>query len=78
MNRAGGEPDLAVANFGANTVSVLLNAGNGTFAAKVDYPVDSDPSSITAVDVNGAGTLDLAVTNFQSDTVSVLVDTCAP
>ena len=32
-----GKPDLAVANYSGNTVSVLLNNGNGTFAAKVDY-----------------------------------------
>ena len=30
-----GKPDLAVANLGNNTVSVLLNNGNGTFADPV-------------------------------------------
>ncbi len=33
-----GKPDLAVANSYSNTVSVLLNPGNGTFDNKVSYP----------------------------------------
>src|SRR5262245_61694155 len=32
-----GKPDLAVVNR-INTVSVLISHGDGTFAAKVDYP----------------------------------------
>jgi hypothetical protein len=32
-----GKLDLAVANSGANTVSILLGNGDGTFAPKVDY-----------------------------------------
>src|SRR4051812_33406776 len=36
-----GKPDLAVANQYAYTVSVLLNSGNGTFAAATSYAVGS-------------------------------------
>src|SRR5437867_934389 len=32
-----GKPDLAVANSGSNTVSVLLGQGDGTFGLKADY-----------------------------------------
>jgi len=32
-----GNADVAVANTYTDTVSVLLNNGNGTFAARVDY-----------------------------------------
>jgi len=49
-----GKPDLAVANSG-NTVSVLLNNGNGSFAARVDYPTGGGPESIAAADLNGEG-----------------------
>src|SRR5262249_32962226 len=48
-----GKPDLAVANYNSNSVSVLLNNGNGTFAAKADYPTGSLPRSIVAADLNG-------------------------
>ncbi|MBM4283471.1 MAG: VCBS repeat-containing protein, partial [Deltaproteobacteria bacterium] len=38
-----GKVDLAVANINADTVSVLLGNGNGTFQTKVDYPVGANP-----------------------------------
>ena len=45
-------------------MSVLLNDGNGTFAAKVDYPTGLAPrSSVAAADLNGDGKPDLAVAN---------------
>ena len=44
-----GSPDLAVANRNSSTVSVLFNNGNGTFAAKVDYP-GTFPFSVAVVD----------------------------
>lgn len=34
-----GKPDLAVANSVSNTVSVLLGAGNGSFAPQVAFGV---------------------------------------
>ena len=58
-----GKPDLAVANSGGDTVSVLLNNGDGTFAAKVDYPTGTRPLSVAAADLNGDGKPDLAVAN---------------
>ena len=38
-----GKPDLATANATADTVSVLLNRGNGTFAPRLDYPTGGAP-----------------------------------
>jgi hypothetical protein len=67
-----GKPDLAVANQGDNTVSVLRNLGKGTFAARVDYPTGVVPSSVTALDVDGDGKPDLAVTNYLGSSVTVL------
>ena len=39
-----GKPDLAIANSGANTVSVLLNRGDGSFQAKLDYATGAGPN----------------------------------
>ena len=50
-----GKPDLTVANLDANTVSVLLNNGDGTFATKVDYATGYNPVSVTTGDFNGDG-----------------------
>ena len=39
-----GKPDLAVANYGSNTVSVLLGNGDGTFQAAMSYDSGSIPT----------------------------------
>ena len=73
-----GKPDLAVANYSSNNVSVLRNtgsAGSPSFAAKVDYPTGTNPYSVAIGDLDGDGKPDLAVTNNSSATVSVLRNT---
>jgi 6-phosphogluconolactonase (cycloisomerase 2 family) len=72
-----GKPDLAVANYGSNTVSVLRNTSTsgliaaGSFAAKVDFTTGTDPYSVAIGDLDGDGKPDLAVANLSSNTVSV-------
>ena len=68
-----GRTDLAIANNGDNTVSVLLGNGDGTFQPQVTYAVGSDPDAIVAGDFNGDGRTDLAVANSHDSTVSVLL-----
>jgi hypothetical protein len=68
-----GRLDLAVANSGDGTVSILLGNGDGTFAPQVPYTAGSGSSSLVAGDFNGDGHLDLAVTNSNDNTVSVLL-----
>jgi VCBS repeat-containing protein len=63
-----------VANHNSDTVSVLKNNGDGTFAAKDDYATGDDPISVKSVDVNGDGKFDLIVANASSNTVSVLIN----
>ncbi len=64
-----GDQDLAVANAGVsrfylgNTVSILKNRGDGTFANGVDYAAGNGPSSVFASDLDGDGDIDLAVAN---------------
>ncbi|WP_169216585.1 FG-GAP-like repeat-containing protein [Brasilonema sp. UFV-L1] len=69
-----GKPDLAVVNFNDNTVSVLLNNGNGTFGTASNFAVGSNPVSVTTGDFDGDGKLDLAVANNNSNNVSVLLN----
>jgi hypothetical protein len=62
-----GKSDLAVANFGSSTVSVLRNTStsgsltSGSFAAKVNYWVGSYPYGIAIGDLDCDGKLDLVV-----------------
>jgi hypothetical protein len=75
---ADGITDLAVANSGANSVSVLLGNGtggdgDGTFATAVHHAANLAPYAIVTGDWDGDGATDLAVANGSSaNTVSVL------
>jgi len=65
--------DLAVANRGSASVSVLLGNGDGTFRAAPTVAVGTNPFSVAVGDFNRDGLQDLAVTNFGSNNVSVLL-----
>jgi hypothetical protein len=80
-----GDVDLAVANDLnilppsnlAGTVSVLLNQGNGTFAAPVFHVVGDWTSSaydLTNADLNGDGRVDLVAANDNNDYIAVLLN----
>ena len=59
-----GKIDIAVSNYGAATVTILLNDGHGKFTAVPStIPVDLTPTSIAVGDFNRDGKLDLAVAN---------------
>jgi len=76
-----GKPDLAVTNFGSNTVSVYYNISvpgtinAGSFAAKVDYVTGSSPKSVSFGDIDGDGRPDMIVTNSGDTSVSVFRNT---
>ncbi|MCI0331094.1 MAG: VCBS repeat-containing protein [candidate division Zixibacteria bacterium] len=61
--------DLAVSNLDDSNVSIMLNNGNGTFAAKQDYTVALRPSSVIAHDLDNDGDQDLVTACAQYDTV---------
>ena len=70
-----GNLDIVVANTFANTVSVLLGAGDGTFGSRQDYAVGQGPESVTTADIDGDGNLDIITANVSDATVSVLLGT---
>jgi hypothetical protein len=67
-----GKPDLVVTN-GAG-LGVLLNNGNGTFAAVVNYGAGTRPGSVAIGDLNGDGKPDLALANGNIGGASVLLN----
>ena len=70
--------DLAVANQNANTVSVLLGNGDGTFQAKVDYATGASSCAITTADLDDNTTPDVAVTRFTASKVSIFLNPLPP
>jgi hypothetical protein len=72
-----GRPDLAVAEQGSDTVSVLLGLGSGAFSAPLDVPVGSSPSSVVSADFNGDGLPDLAVANEGANSATVILNSNA-
>jgi hypothetical protein len=71
-------PDLAVANIGDSTVTVLLNDGHGNFSAAPGSPISfsSTPNGLAIADVNKDSHGDLIVTTgigAQSGEVHVLL-----
>jgi hypothetical protein len=65
-----------------DTVSVLVNRGDGSFRAGVDYPIDRDPFgvdagapvSVATGDLNGDRRPDLVTANSIKSNVSVLIN----
>jgi hypothetical protein len=74
--------DLVVANEGANSVSVLLGKGDGTFVAQPAIPLSSSssygPRNAVIADLNGDGHNDIATENQNDDSVSLLINTTSP
>ena len=68
-----GKADLVTADSGANSVSILLGKGDGTFRPRADYNAGNKPVSVAVGDFNGDGDQDLAVVNQTADTLSILL-----
>jgi len=66
-------PDLAVANWNSNQISVLHREAAGGFTIQENYPVGGNPRHLAVGDFNGDGRPDLAVVDFGTDDVTILL-----
>ncbi len=71
--RGNGSNDIIVANQGANSISVFLGKGDGTFPTRSDITVGAGPIALVTGDFNGDGKPDIAVVNVTDETVSILL-----
>lgn len=75
-----GSPDVVVANFKTDSISVFPNAtspaaSTATLSANADFATGAGPRGVAVADFNGDGKLDAATANTTADTVSVLLNT---
>jgi FG-GAP-like repeat len=63
-----GELDLVTANEDADSVSVLLNRGDGSFRSKVDFGAGKSPDALALADLNGDGRQDVVTAYFGGET----------
>ena len=68
-----GDPDLAVANEFAGSVSVLLGGAGGSFSAATNIATGGFPFAVAVGDFNGDGDPDLAVADGFDGIISVLL-----
>jgi hypothetical protein len=66
-----GSNDVVTANSGSNTISILLNDGDGTLQAAVSHAVGIAPADVHADDFSNDGLYDLAIANSGSDNISI-------
>lgn len=73
-----GRPDLAIPNFmypgfGSNTVTIMLNNGDGTFRSGQVYTAGIWPKDVAVGDFNGDGKADLLVMGIPNGTTSAIL-----
>jgi glucose/arabinose dehydrogenase len=69
-NTAGNYPTCC--NPGGDTLSLLINAGGGSFAAAQTYTAGTTPFAIDTGDFDGDGDLDVVTANWHSHNVTLL------
>ncbi len=72
-----GKPELAIANWDSNSVSIfrnISNVGSIGFASKLDFATGAQPFSLVLGDIDGNGKPDLAVTNSNNNSMSIFLN----
>jgi RTX calcium-binding nonapeptide repeat (4 copies) len=75
----GGEHEVAVADRGSNSVSILAGGpenatGPANYASVGTYPAGDEPVAVRAVDIDNNGSIDLAVVDAGSDRLTILLN----
>ena len=65
--------DLAHANTGRNSVTILLNHPDSGLSQAFDIPVGAGPFDLATADFNRDGKADLAVANADGNSISILL-----
>jgi FG-GAP-like repeat/FG-GAP repeat len=70
-----GKPDIAVANFDSNTISIFLNKGNGAFQnpIPVNVNISDNLGPIAVGDFNGDGKQDLLVATISGPQATIVM-----
>ena len=70
-----GRLDIVTANYGSETVGILLGYGNGTFSIVNIYSTGkgSTPNAVTLGDFNDDDRLDIAAANYGTDCIGVFL-----
>jgi hypothetical protein len=70
--------DIAVANYGSNSVCVFFGDGNGSFTNQsiVYTGFDSHPFGVVAGDVNNDNRIDIVATNNGYGNIDILFEEC--
>lgn len=71
---ADGKPDLITADQNTGTLTVLTNAGKGTFLLAASPTVGNQPLGVAAGDVNGDGRVDLISANYGGNSLTILAN----
>lgn len=66
-----GKLDAVTADYGSNTVSVLMGDGSGNLAFTQQQPAGTHPRGVALGDLDGDGFLDVVAANSGSNTISV-------
>jgi hypothetical protein len=78
FHRWDGDIDLTASNSSDNTISMIINNGDGTFSNLATYQIGNLPWGIQAADFDLDGDLDIAGTNYHSGNVSILFNINSP
>lgn len=68
-----GHPDIATVSYQTDSLTIMLNNGDGSFGAPTRYATGDAPVSVYGADVDADSVIDLAVANKFDNTISLFI-----